>query len=174
MSADAGTPGGEGADAPVPGPARIAYGIGAVGLVIAMAADFSSVVARHLGHPIHGSIEVVQAAIVFAISAALIGATFAGAHAAVHVITERLPAKVRAPLARLASLLGAVFFAALCVGGLWLLSDTLPGDERTDLLHLPPAPFRLIWAAATAVTAVLFAWRVIRPLPDHAAPDHAS
>lgn len=161
-------PAGEGAEraeTPVPAPSRIAYSVGAAGLVIAMAADFSSVVARHLGHPIHGSIEVVQAAVVIAISAALIGATFAGAHAAVHVITERLSPAVRGPLARIASLLGALFFAALCAGGLWLLTDTLPGDERTDLLHLPLAPFRLIWAASTATAAVVFAWRVFRPVP---------
>lgn len=146
-------------------PAAVCFALGGVGLFAAMAVDFLSVVGRHVGLPFAGAIEIVQVCVVIAASAALVGATLAGTHAAVHVITERLPAGPRRVLARLAALLATAFFAGLAIGGLWLLSDTLPGDERTDLLHLPLAPLRLLWCAACAAAALLFLIQVFRPKP---------
>jgi len=144
-------------------PARVAFGAGSLALAGAMGTDFLSVAGRHLGHPLPGAIEVVQACIVVAVSSALIGATLAGAHAAVHVFTERMPETPRAMLARLANLLGALLFAALSVGGGWLLSDTWATDERSDLLGLPIAPLRIVWLGATAFVAVIFAIRIVWP-----------
>jgi TRAP-type C4-dicarboxylate transport system permease small subunit len=145
------------------GPLRAAFATGSVALLAAMAIDFMSVVGRHLGHPFPGSIELVQVSVVVAAAAAVIGATLSGAHAAVHVITERLPEGQRRLWARLAAILGALFFAMLTVGGVWLIADTLGGDERTDLLGLPLLPFRAIWCAATALAAVLFVRDAIWP-----------
>ena len=39
----------------------------------------------------------------------------------------------------------------------------VPGDERSDLLKLPFFPFRVVWCAATALTATLFAVQIVRP-----------
>lgn len=149
-------------------PAAVCFALGGVGLFAAMAVDFLSVVGRHIGLPFAGAIEIVQVCVVIAASAALVGATLAGTHAAVHVITERLPAGPRRILARLAALLATLFFAGLALGGLWLLSDTLPGDERTDLLHLPLAPLRILWCGACAAAALLFLIQVFRPKPAEA------
>ncbi|CAN5904321.1 hypothetical protein BH11PSE1_BH11PSE1_09620 [soil metagenome] len=143
--------------------AAACFAIGGVGLFAAMAVDFLSVVGRHSGLPFAGSIEIVQVCVVIATSAALVGATLAGTHAAVHVITERLPPGPRLVLARLAALLSTLFFSGLAVGGFWLLSDTLPGDERTDLLHLPLGPLRILWCSACSVAALLFLIQVFRP-----------
>ena len=144
-------------------PIRLVFGAGAIALLAAMAVDFASVVGRHLGFPFLGSIELVQVCVVVAASAALVGATLSGAHAAVHVITERLPPGQRRFWARVAALLGAVFFALLAAGSAWLAADTLPGDERTELLQLPFFPFRLVWTLACAFTAILFAIQIVRP-----------
>ena len=144
-------------------PAAVCFAIGGVGLFAAMAVDFLSVVGRHTGFPFAGAIEIVQVCVVIATSAALVGATLAGTHAAVHVITERLPPGPRRVLARFAALLSTLFFAGLAVGGFWLLTDTLPGDERTDLLHLPLAPLRVLWCTACAIAALLFLVQVFRP-----------
>jgi TRAP-type C4-dicarboxylate transport system permease small subunit len=151
-------------------PVRLAFGAGAIALLAAMAVDFASVVGRHLGFPFLGSIEIVQLLVVVAASAALVGATLSGAHAAVHVITERLPPGQRQFWARVAALLGALFFALLCAGSAWLAADTLPGDERSELLQLPFFPFRLIWTAACGFTAILFAVQIVRPPPPSDTP----
>lgn len=152
-------------------PIRWAFAAGAIGLLGAMAIDFTSVVGRHLGFPLLGSIELVQLCVVVAASAALVGGTLSGAHAAVHVLTERMPVAHQRFWARFAAALGALFFAALAIGGAWLASDTWPGDERSELLQLPFFPFRVIWCAATALTACLFVVQIVRPrLP---AQEHA-
>lgn len=152
-------------------PIRWAFGAGAVALLGAMAVDFASVVGRHLGLPFLGSIELVQVCVVTAASAALVGGTLSGAHAAVHVLTERMPVAHQRFWARFGAVLGTLFFAALAFGGAWLAADTFPGDERTDLLQLPFFPFRVIWCAATGLTACLFAIQIARPrLP---AEEHA-
>lgn len=143
--------------------AAACFAIGGIGLFVAMAVDFLSVVGRHTGLPFAGAIEIVQVCVVIATSAALVGATLAGIHAAVHVITERLPPGPRLVLARFAALLSTLFFSGLAVGGFWLLTDTLPGDERTDLLHLPLAPLRVLWCTACAVAALLFLVQAFRP-----------
>jgi TRAP-type C4-dicarboxylate transport system permease small subunit len=159
---------------PPPGPAdaaatkhgwlgRLAFYAGAVGLCGAMAVVFAAVVGRRLGHPIPGATEIVQGFIVLAASSALIAATLAGSHAAVHLVTERLPPTPRRWLARLADLLGAVLFAALCAGGLWILHDTWGGDEASDLLGLPIAPLRLLWAVGTGAASAIFLVRAVRP-----------
>lgn len=135
---------------------RAAFAIGAVGLLGAMATDVVSVAGRHLGVPLVGSIEVVQALVVLSASGALVGSTLAGAHAAVHVLTEHLPDGPRGALARFGSLLGAALFAALAGGGGWLIADVWALDERGELLGVPIVPLRFIWLASCTLTAVLF------------------
>jgi TRAP-type C4-dicarboxylate transport system permease small subunit len=143
--------------------ARIAFANGAVGLFGATGVDFASVVGRRLGHSIPGAIEIVQVFMVVAASSALVAATLHGSHAAVHVVTERLSERARRWLGRIADLLGAACFAALSAGGLWILHDTWNGDEASDLLGLPIAPLRILWALATATAAAVFLVRALRP-----------
>lgn len=144
-------------------PIRWAFAAGSVALLGAMAIDFASVVGRHIGFPFLGSIELVQVCVVVAASAALVGGTLSGAHAAVHVLTERMPPAHQLFWVRFGALLGTLFFAALVVGGAWLAADTWPGDERSDLLKLPFFPFRVVWCLATSLTAALFAVQIFRP-----------
>jgi hypothetical protein len=68
-----------------------AFFIGSAALLLAMSIDAVAVLGRHLGWPLLGAIELVQACIVLAASAAIIVATLRGAHARVHILTERLP-----------------------------------------------------------------------------------
>ena len=126
-------------------PIRWAFAAGAVALLAAMAIDFASVVGRHLGFPFVGSIELVQVCVVVAASAALVGGTLSGAHAAVHVLTERMPRPTSSSGPGSGALLGPCS-SPPGGGGAWLASDTWPGDERSDLLKLPFFPFR--WSGA--------------------------
>jgi len=149
---------------------RLARGLalttGSIALLAAMAADFISVIARHLGLTLLGATEFVQICVVVAISSALIVATLRGAHASVHILTERLRPATARLLARGSDLLGAVLFVLLAAGSYWMLSDTWGLDERTDILGIPLAPARVLWIAALAATAVVF---LIRALGNPAA-----
>ena len=150
----------------------LALAAGSIALLAAMAADFISVVGRHLGFTLLGSVEFVQLCVVVAISSALIVATLRGAHASVHILTERLRPATARLLARGSDLLGAILFALLAAGSLWMLWDTWPLDERTDILALPLAPARILWTTALAATCVLFLIRALKA-PSPSAEPHA-
>ena len=148
----------------------LALAAGSIALLAAMAADFISVVGRHLGFSLLGGAEFVQVCVVAAISSALIVATLRGAHASVHILTERLPAAAARLLERASDLLGAVLFAVLAAGSVWMLADTWSLDERTDILGIPLAPARMVWIAALSFTAVVFALRALRPASPPSEP----
>ncbi len=152
-------------------PAAAAFVAGSLALLVAMAVDFVAVLGRHLGKPFLGSIELVQVCVVVAASAAVIGATLSGAHAAVHVITERMRPAAQRAFARLAAVFSVLFFAALAVASIWLTADTFGGHERTDLLKLSILPFRAIWCVAMVFAALISVVGIFRPrLPSDEAP----
>jgi TRAP-type transport system small permease protein len=155
---------------------RVCFVIGAVGLLIAMATDAIAVVGRHAKLPLLGSIEIVQACIVMAASAAMVGATVAKGHAAVHILIERVPPMAAKLLERLSNLIGAVVAAGLFAGSIWIVADLWNGAERTELLGMPLKPLRLFWCASAALMAVIFLIRAVAPGrndPAAAEPDDA-
>lgn len=129
----------------------ICFAIGGFALMAAMATDFVSVIGRHFGLHIVGALEIVQYCIVTAVSAALVVATLNGAHAAVHVLTERMTTPARRAMARLSDALTAICFFGVLFGDVWLARDVWSSDERSDLLGLPIAPARLVWCASLAL-----------------------
>jgi TRAP-type C4-dicarboxylate transport system permease small subunit len=121
---------------------KIAFFIGSLALMLAMSTDAIAVLGRHLGWPLLGSIEIVQACIVLAAAAAMVMATLHDAHARVHVLTERLPASWQRRL--------------------WLLGELWRGHEETELLHIPVRWLRLFWLCAALLIAGLFVVRAVR------------
>ena len=135
---------------------RIVFAIGATALCGAMLANFAGVVGRAFGWNPLGLVEAVQVFVVAAISASLVIATMEGAHASVQMLSARLgPLAVRR-LARLSDGLGFVFFAAVTAGMAWMLWDTWPLGERTDVLGLPVAPERVVGILAMGWISLLF------------------
>ena len=145
--------------------ARLCFLVGAAGLLVAMATDALAVVGRHVRFPLLGSIEIVQAAVVMAASAAMVGATVTRGHATVHILLERLSPRARGSLEGLASLLAAAAAAAFLAGSLWIAIELWDGHERTELLQLPLKPLRLFWCASAALMTVLFLAQALRPRP---------
>lgn len=141
---------------PVTGVAgRAAFYIGSVGLLLATAADSIAVLGRHTGFALLGSIEIVQAAIVFIAASSMVSVTLSRGHAAVHILTDRLAPARRYRLARIANLLGAVALLLLAAGSMILLVDLWNGHERSELLHIPLRWFRLLVIAALVFVAAL-------------------
>lgn len=148
----------EAAPAPTGGvAAKAAFAIGSIGLMTAMAADSIAVLGRHTGFTLLGSIEIVQAAIVFIAAASMVSVTLSRGHAAVHILTDRLTPPRKAAMARVASAFGAVALLALAAGSAILLVDLWGGFERSELLHIPLRWLRLLMIVALVVVAALFA-----------------
>jgi len=139
----------------------ISFVLGSIALLLAMTTDAAAVVGRHIGVPLLGSIEIVQACVVVAASSAMVGATLSRSHATVHILLERLPPKARALTERFGDLLAAGLFAFLLSGSSWIASDLWDGHERTELLHLPLIALRLFWCASAALILALFLIRAV-------------
>jgi TRAP-type transport system small permease protein len=142
------------------GAQAVLFYIGAAGLLIAIAADALAVLGRHIRIPLLGSIEIMQAAILLASSAAIVLATAANRHAVVHLLIDRLSPAARVWMERLHALLSAVFFVALAVGSIWIALDLRDGYEQSELLRIPYAPLRIVSIAAVLAVAAIYLFRV--------------
>ena len=144
----------------------VLFYVGAVGLLMVMVIEVVSVVGRHARIPLVGALELAQAAIVPAACASMILASLAGTHAAVHLLTERLPPRMRAWMSRVSALLAGLFFAGLCTGAVWLTAEFWNSFEESDLLHIPFRPLRVLVALSAGALALIFFHRSVRP-GDH-------
>lgn len=135
----------------------IIFMIGAAALLLAMAVDVLAVIGRHIGISLLGSIELVQAAMLLASSAALVAATLHRQHASVHLLIDRLSARWRDRVKRFNGVLSIIFFLALAAGSIWIAHDLWRAHERSDLLGIPYAPLRIASIIALLTAAAVFA-----------------
>lgn len=145
--------------------ARLAYALGSIGLLAATAADATAVAGRHSGFQLLGSIEIVQACVVLLASSGMLIATIVGAHACVHIVTERVSKATATRLGRIADLVSAGLFAILAIGSAWVLADLWTGFERTELLQIPLRWLRLLWVGAAVAITVQFLRNAYRRRP---------
>jgi TRAP-type C4-dicarboxylate transport system permease small subunit len=131
------------------------------GLLVAVAVDTLAMFGRQVQLPLIGSIEIVEAAVLFAASGALIIATLDSAHARVNLVIERLPASWRSPLERLHAFAGALLFAALLAGTIWIAADLWNGYEESELLRIPYRPLRIAVALSLAALLLLSIRRIL-------------
>jgi TRAP-type C4-dicarboxylate transport system permease small subunit len=136
--------------------------LGAAGLLGATAFDAAAVLCRHLGLAFPGSLELVQACILLAASAALVAATANRRHAAAKLVLDRVSPPVRSLLQRLNALFTLVFFLLLAAGQVWISSDLWQAHEESEVLHIPIAPLRLICIASVLLAAWFTARRIAR------------
>ena len=130
--------------------------VGSGGLLCMMLVEAAAVIGRHVGIPVTGALEIVQAAIVPAACAGMLIATSRHAHAAVHMLTGRLPRGPRRWMERLGALLASLFCAALCGGAAWLAVEYWSSFEQSEVLHIPFRPLRVLVALTAAALAVAF------------------
>lgn len=137
-------------------PMRLLVLLGGGALLAAMATDFLAVIGRHVGWPLLGSIELVQAFVLVSASVAMVMATLAGSHAVVHLLIDRASPKWRAGLIRANRLFSALFFIAILIGSIWIAADNWNGHEESELLGLPLAPLRIIGIICSLTVALVF------------------
>ena len=130
--------------------------IGAAGLLSMMVIETAAVLGRHVGVPVTGALELAQASIVPAACAAMLVATLQGAHAAVHMLTDRMPRSLQRQVFRAGSILAGLCFAALCAGSAWLAVEYWNSFEQTEVLHIPFRPLRAVVTLSAALLSLAF------------------
>lgn len=141
---------------------RVAFVIGSIGLLGAMAADSLAVLGRHLGLPILGSIEIVQACVVLLASASMLGATLRATHARVHILIDRLHGSGKHLLLRCSNLLSSIVFLLFAIGSIWIARELWGGHEHSELLHIPLRWLRALWIVTALTIAAVFLTRIVR------------
>ena len=136
--------------------------IGAAALLCAMAVDSLAVLGRHIGLPLLGSLELVQAAILLASSAALVCATLERRHAAARLLLDRAGPRAHRFLQRFNGVLTLLFFLLLGAGQIWIAADLWYAHEGSELLHIPFAPLRIASIAAILLAAAVVARQISR------------
>jgi TRAP-type transport system small permease protein len=140
--------------------------LGATALLFAVAVDAIAVIGRHIGKPLLGSIELMQASILIASSSAIVSATLVDKHAVVHLLIDRLSPQARAIMGGVHAALCAIFFACLAVGSIWIAYDLRAGNEESELLRIPYAPLRVISIVSVLGVALIYASRTVSRRQD--------
>jgi TRAP-type C4-dicarboxylate transport system permease small subunit len=137
--------------------------IGAAGLATAAAVETVAVAGRWLSLPLHGALEIIQAAILVTASVAMLMATLAESHATVHILINRAGPSLKVLLKRFAALLSAVLFLALATASLWLAYEHWGVHEASELLHIPFPPLRILCCLSMLAILGVFTYRAIKP-----------
>jgi len=151
---------------PVSKAGRWLFYLGAAALLFAMAVETIAVLGRHIGVPLWGSIELVQAGILVASSIAILSATLANSHARVRILTDRVAGSFRVWLRRVQALFCALFFCALTVGSIWIFLDLRKGHEESEVLHIPYAPLRVLCIVVVLGITLIFLRRMKKGGPS--------
>lgn len=131
-------------------------------LLVAVAVDSLAMVGRQIRFPLIGSIEIVEAVVLFAAGGGLIIATLDGAHARVNLLLEGLSKVSRERVLKLHVLAAALLFAALLAGTVWIAADLWDGHEQSELLRIPYRPLRIAAAVTLGVLLLLSLLRLTR------------
>ena len=132
------------------GPLKAAIWLGGIALLAATAIDTLAVIGRHLGIPVTGSIELMQAAVLVSGALGLTIATIVQSHARVRLFVDRLSPAGQAIADKVSDTLSLIFFLALLIGSAWISIDLWDAHEKSEILGVPWRLLRL--------------WRRPRPL----------
>ena len=146
--------------------ARLLAIIGGFSLLAAMAVESMTVLIRNAGLTVYGSIEMVEAAILVASSAALVIATLNRSHAKVRILHNRLTGGWRTAVDRLNNSCSALFFLALTAGQAWIAMDMWSAHEQSEVLAIPYLPLRGVAILATFITALAYLRRLVSKEPQ--------
>ncbi|WP_338243440.1 TRAP transporter small permease [Aurantiacibacter hainanensis] len=141
---------------------RIAIWMGGIALLAATAIDTLAVIGRHVGLPVTGSIELMQAAILVSSALGLVIATIVQSHARVRLFIDRLSPSAQVLADRVSDALSLIFFVGLLAGSIWLSIDLWDAHEQSEILGVPWRWLRMFANACLLVAAASLALRIVR------------
>jgi TRAP-type C4-dicarboxylate transport system permease small subunit len=133
---------------------------GALALLAATATDTLAVIGRHVGMPLPGSIELMQAFVLVVGATSLVMSSIAANHARVGLLVDRLSDVWRPIADRVSSVASALFFLALLIGSGWIAIDLWFGHEVSEVVGLPWRVLRLIANACLLLCLAITVRRV--------------
>lgn len=136
--------------------------IGGIALLAATFIDTIAVIGRHVGMPLIGSIELMQAVVLLSSSIGIVVATLENSHARVRLLVDRLQPPSRAIADRLSDGLTLIFLLCVLAGSIWLAVDLWGGHEQSELLGVPWAALRLIANLCLLTASSILMWRIVR------------
>ena len=134
--------------------------IGAAFLLGVVTIMCANVAYRAIGGIIPGTFDLVELLIIPAIGFALVTVEFQKRHTVVDMVTTHLPARFRAWLEIVVSIISLFYWAALCWAGWKMLLRKMATGEATQLLQAPVTPFRMVWVFTLAWICVVIVWNV--------------
>lgn len=134
---------------------------GGAALLAATTVDTVAVIGRQVGFAIHGSIELIQAAVLVAGAIALIASTHADSHPRVRILVERIGA-LREATERIGDVLTVAFLVALLAGSAWLSIDLWNSHEVSESAGVPWRWLRLFANLALVATILVLARTLLR------------
>lgn len=144
---------------------RATIWVAGLALLAAAMIDTIAVLARNLATSLHGSIELIQVAVLIGGSLGMVVAVATSTYARVHVITERLSGAARVWMERLASAAVALVFLFLLAGSLWIAADLWHGHELSEVMGVPWRLLRLFANLCFFVAILILLRHCWRPKP---------
>jgi TRAP-type C4-dicarboxylate transport system permease small subunit len=123
-----------------------------ISVVVIMCAN---VVYRAIGGIIPGSFDLVEVLMVPAIGFALVTVELKRRHTVVDMVTAHLPKNLQSWLAISVTVIGLLYWAAICWASWKMLLRKMATGEETQLLKVSVIPFRAIWVFALAWICVV-------------------
>lgn len=143
-------------------PLKAAIWLGGIALLAATAIDTLAVIGRHLGIPVTGSIELMQAAVLVSGALGLTIATIVQSHARVRLFIDRLSPSAQVLADKLSDALSLIFFLALLVGSAWISIDLWDAHEKSEILGVPWRLLRLFANACLIIAAASLTVQIAR------------
>lgn len=142
---------------------KAAIWAGGIALLMAAMIDTVAVLARNLATSLHGSIELIQVAILIAGALALVIAVANCTYARVHLMTDRLSGPAKIWMDRLAFATVAAFFVFLLAGSAWIAADLWHGQELSEVMGVPWCLLRLFANLCFFIAIVVLVRHCWRP-----------
>jgi TRAP-type C4-dicarboxylate transport system permease small subunit len=141
---------------------RICIILSMVFMIALMLVLIGNVIARAFGRVIVGTYEISELFCIVAVSFAFAYGEIHGVHVAVRLLLDRFKGRKRLLFEIIAHFFstmtwGIVTWATFTFVNLW-------SSERTDAIHLPYLPFRIIWAIGMILFFLLLLTNLIRAI----------
>lgn len=141
---------------------KVVVWAGGIALLAATAIDTVAVIGRHVGLPLTGSIELMQAMVLISGSLGLVIATIEQSHVRVRILVDRMSAARRRVADRASDALTFLFCLALLAGSVWISIDLWHAQEQSELLGVPWRLLRLIANFCLLSVCLIVLWRIVR------------
>jgi TRAP-type C4-dicarboxylate transport system permease small subunit len=142
---------------------RVSIWLGGLALLGAALVDTGAMLARNLMTSIHGSIEIIQLAVLIAGAIGLVVAVASSTYARVHLLTDRLSVSGKAWLDRFAAAAVGLFFICILAGSAWIAADLWSGQERSEVVGVPWRWMRLFANLCFLIGTLVLLRHCLRP-----------